>query len=49
MPTPRLADTSVHRKPWAKGLARQSCRALWPKPQVNGLVIAINENSEIIH
>jgi sugar lactone lactonase YvrE len=49
MPTPRLADTDVlHRKPWAKALLAKLPRALWPKPQVYGLVIAINENGEII-
>ena len=49
LPTPRLADTDVlHRKPWAKALLAKLPRALWPKPQKYGLVLAINENGEII-
>ena len=50
LPTPRLADTDLlHRHPWAKNLLAKLPRALWPKPQNYGLVLALNENGEIIH
>lgn len=50
LPTPRLASTDLlHRQPWAKNLLAKLPRALWPKPQDYGLVLALNENGEIIH
>jgi sugar lactone lactonase YvrE len=50
LPTPRLADTDLlHRHPWAKNLLAKLPRALWPKPQNYGLVLALNENGEITH
>ena len=49
LPTPRLASTDLlHRHPWAKALLAKLPRALWPKPLDYGLVLAINENGEII-
>lgn len=49
LPSPRKADADfLHRHPWLKAQIAKLPRALWPKPIAYGLVIAINEQGEIV-
>ncbi|HLD65172.1 MAG TPA: SMP-30/gluconolactonase/LRE family protein [Pseudomonas sp.] len=49
LPSPRKADADfLHRNPWLKAQLAKLPRALWPKPVAYGLVIALNENGEIV-
>ncbi|QLC74419.1 SMP-30/gluconolactonase/LRE family protein [Pseudomonas sp. LPB0260] len=49
MPTPRKADADfLHRHPWLKAQLAKLPRALWPKAIPYGLVIAVNEQGEIV-
>lgn len=49
MPTPRKADADfLHRHPWLKAQLAKLPRALWPKAVPYGLVVALNEQGEII-
>ncbi len=49
MPTPRKADADfLHRHPWLKAQLAKLPRALWPKALDYGLVIALNEQGEIV-
>ena len=49
LPTPRKADADfLHRHPWLKAQLAKLPRALWPSPIPYGLVIALNEQGEIV-
>ena len=49
MPTPRKADADfLHRHPWIKAQLAKLPRALWPKAVPYGLVVALNEQGEIV-
>ncbi|MET1078003.1 MAG: SMP-30/gluconolactonase/LRE family protein [Pseudomonas sp.] len=48
LPSPRKADADfLHRHPWLKAQLAKLPRALWPKPQDYGLVIALDEQGRI--
>lgn len=49
LPSPRKADADfLHRHPWLKAQIAKLPRALWPKPIAYGLVIAVNEQGQIV-
>ncbi|MES2819695.1 MAG: SMP-30/gluconolactonase/LRE family protein [Pseudomonadota bacterium] len=49
LPSPRKADIDfLHRHPWLKTQLAKLPRALWPKPEAYGLVIALNEQGQIV-
>lgn len=49
LPSPRKADADfLHRHPWLKAQLAKLPRALWPKATPYGLVIALNEQGEIV-
>ena len=49
LPTPRKADADfLHRHPWLKAQLAKLPRALWPKAVPYGLVVALNEQGEIV-
>lgn len=50
LPTPRKADADfLHQHPWLKAQIAKLPRALWPKAIPYGLVVALNEQGEIVH
>ena len=49
LPSPRKDDADLlHRYPWLKAQVSKLPRLFWPKATPYGLVIAVNENGEII-
>ncbi|MEX6502579.1 SMP-30/gluconolactonase/LRE family protein [Pseudomonas zhanjiangensis] len=49
LPSPRKADADfLHRHPWLKAQLAKLPRALWPKAIPYGLVVALNEQGEIV-
>lgn len=49
LPSPRKDDADLlHRYPWLKAQISKLPRALWPKATPYGLVIAVDENGQII-
>ncbi len=49
LPTPRKADADfLHHYPWLKAQIAKLPRSMWPQPIPYGLVIAINEQGEIV-
>ncbi|BCD83810.1 hypothetical protein PSm6_02170 [Pseudomonas solani] len=49
LPSPRKADADfLHTQPWLKAQIAKLPRALWPKAEKYGLVIALDENGQII-
>ncbi|MGP0174978.1 SMP-30/gluconolactonase/LRE family protein [Pseudomonas sp. NCHU5208] len=49
LPSPRKADADfLHRHPWLKAQIAKLPRALWPKAIPYGLVIAVNEQGQIV-
>ncbi|WP_439888079.1 SMP-30/gluconolactonase/LRE family protein [Pseudomonas sp. MBLB4123] len=49
LPTPRKADADLlHRHPWFKAQLAKLPRVLWPKAIPYGLVVAIDEQGEIV-
>ncbi|WP_159972323.1 SMP-30/gluconolactonase/LRE family protein [Pseudomonas sp. 8Z] len=49
LPSPRKADADfLHRHPWLKAQIAKLPRMFWPKPIAYGLVIAINEQGQIV-
>lgn len=49
LPTPRKADADfLQNQPWLKAQMAKLPRSMWPKPLHYGLVIALNEQGEIV-
>ncbi|UVE16517.1 SMP-30/gluconolactonase/LRE family protein [Pseudomonas sp. LS44] len=49
LPSPRKTDADfLHQHPWLKAQIAKLPRAMWPKAARYGLVIAVNENGQII-
>jgi len=49
LPSPRKANVDfLHKSPWLKAQISKLPRAFWPKVTPYGLVIALNENGEIV-